>query len=202
MISLIECYLPVFQHGVALHLHTDHFTSYDDYRVESLRLLAEGEATSLKINHREEITIAHFAIVAWLDELVLRANPIWEGEWRNHLLQHELFNTTIGGEIFFRNLEAIDTENIELRKFHLFCLALGFKGEFVYRDQDLNDFIQKEKNKLPNETTIQLLTGSSETGKVSRQGLQAARSKRNKIIFFTLVFILSLLMSLGVLDGA
>lgn len=83
----------------------------------------------------EDIKLAVFAVVAFVDESVLNArNPIF-ADWPRRPLQEELFGHHVAGEIFFQNLKDLlgrsDSQDLAdvLETYHL-CLLLGFAGRY------------------------------------------------------------------------
>lgn len=83
----------------------------------------------------EDIRLATFAAVAFLDESVLNSqNPIF-ADWLRKPLQEELFGTHIAGEVFFQNLQQLLGRNdsvdlADLLEVHYLCLLLGFGGRY------------------------------------------------------------------------
>lgn len=83
----------------------------------------------------EDVQLAVFAIVAFLDESILNLqNPVF-ADWPRRPLQEELFGHHVAGEIFFQNLAKIqardDTqETMDLLEAYYLCLLLGFAGKY------------------------------------------------------------------------
>jgi type VI secretion system protein ImpK len=83
----------------------------------------------------EDLRVATFAVVAFLDETILNSqNPIF-ADWPRRPMQEELFGVHVAGEIFFRNLDRLlgrqDSEPLaDLLEVHQLCLLLGFRGRF------------------------------------------------------------------------
>jgi type VI secretion system protein ImpK len=83
----------------------------------------------------EDVKLATFAAVAFLDESVLNSqNPIF-GDWVRQPLQAEMFGTQIAGEVFFQNLQQLlgrgDSQDLaDLLELHYLCLVLGFGGRY------------------------------------------------------------------------
>jgi type VI secretion system protein ImpK len=78
----------------------------------------------------KETAEARYAIVAFIDERILRSN--WPGrvEWMNKPLQLQLYNEFTAGENFFNRLQILlqsERESPALEVYYL-CLALGFVG--------------------------------------------------------------------------
>jgi len=83
----------------------------------------------------EEIQLATFAVVAFLDESILNSrNPLF-ADWPRKPMQEELFGTHVAGELFFHNLQKLlgqnDSVNLaDLLEVHNLCLLLGFGGRY------------------------------------------------------------------------
>ena len=78
----------------------------------------------------KETAEVRFAIVAFIDERILKSN--WPGrvEWTNRPLQLQLYDTFSAGESFFVRMRALlesERESQALEVYYL-CLALGFVG--------------------------------------------------------------------------
>jgi type VI secretion system protein ImpK len=77
-------------------------------RAELLRMLQQMVSRSRQAGITDkEIAEARYAIVAFIDERVLRSN--WPGrvEWMNQPLQLQLFNEFAAGENFFIRMKAL-----------------------------------------------------------------------------------------------
>lgn len=99
-------------------------------RAELLRMLQQMVSRCRQAGITDkEIAEARYAIVAFIDERVLRSN--WPGrvEWMNQPLQLQLFNEFAAGENFFIRMKALIQagESRSLEVYYL-CLALGFVG--------------------------------------------------------------------------
>lgn len=150
MSILLNPYLPVFQLGVDVLLYPQKHGSFATFRQESINRIDNALAELETLSEESEIKQTHFAVVIWLDEIVLRSASNWISEWRNDLLQTRLFNTSIGGSEFFLRLDAIDAGNKHVRQVYLFCLLMGFRGKYVYEDPDLlRQRIEEERSCLP-----------------------------------------------------
>jgi type VI secretion system protein ImpK len=83
----------------------------------------------------DDVRLATFAAVAFLDESVLNSqNPIF-GDWLRKPLQEELFNVHIAGETFFQNLQQLLGRNdsadlADVLEIHHLCMLLGFCGRY------------------------------------------------------------------------
>ena len=84
---------------------------------------------------QEDVRLATFATVAFLDESVLNSQNPNFADWLRKPLQEELFGTHIAGEVFFQNLEQLlgrtDSPDLaDLLEIHYLCLLLGFGGRY------------------------------------------------------------------------
>jgi type VI secretion system protein ImpK len=83
----------------------------------------------------DDVRLATFAAVAFLDESILNSqNPIF-GDWLRKPLQEELFGTHIAGETFFQNLQQLlarqDSPDLaDVLEVHHLCMLLGFCGRY------------------------------------------------------------------------
>ena len=84
---------------------------------------------------QDDVRLATFASVAFLDESVLNSQNPHFADWLRKPLQEELFGTHIAGEVFFHNLEQLlgRTDSMDLAdllEVHYLCLLLGFGGRY------------------------------------------------------------------------
>lgn len=83
----------------------------------------------------EDIQLAIFAVVAFLDETILNLrNPIF-ADWPRQPLQEELFGHHIAGEVFFQHLQKALGRNdnhvtADVLEIYYLCLLLGFAGRY------------------------------------------------------------------------
>jgi type VI secretion system protein ImpK len=83
----------------------------------------------------EDVKLAIYAVVVFLDESVLNSRHPAFAEWPRRPLQEELFGGHMGGETFFQNLHTLlarqDTDDLaDLLEVHQLCLLLGFEGRY------------------------------------------------------------------------
>lgn len=101
---------------------------------EALRL-ADQEARQ-KGYSGDEVKLAIFAVVAFLDESVLNSpNPTF-ASWASRPLQEELFGGHLAGEAFFTNLESLlrandSPSNADVLEVYQLCLLLGYQGRYT-----------------------------------------------------------------------
>jgi len=93
---------------------------------------------------------AQYIMVVLADEIFL--NLAWVGakEWRLSLLEGQIFQTQIAGELFFKKIDALfDAHNAtryELGQLYLMALSLGFRGH--YRTHDTSNRVHWYQDQL------------------------------------------------------
>ncbi len=83
----------------------------------------------------EQVRLAVFAYIAFLDESVLNSGlPIF-AEWPRQPLQEEIFGEHMAGETFFRHLQELlarqDSPDLaDVLEVFVLCMLLGFRGKY------------------------------------------------------------------------
>jgi len=77
----------------------------------------------------ESYVEARFAVLAWLDELVLNSPWPHRAQWQHLMLTH--YGTLNAGNQFFERLERLPAAARDVREVYYFCLVLGFEGKFA-----------------------------------------------------------------------
>ena len=100
-------------------------------QVDALLAAAKAQAQNAGIDE-VDTTEAVFAVVAWIDEMML-ATP-WSGVdgWKRQLLQRRYFNVSNAGVTFFTRMDALSQHQSEVREVYFYCLCLGFAGRYGY----------------------------------------------------------------------
>lgn len=79
-----------------------------------------------------DLAEARYALVAFVDEQVLKSNWPGRGEWMGHPLQLELYREYTAGENFFNRMRILMQQggaSLALEIYYL-CLVLGFRGAY------------------------------------------------------------------------
>jgi type VI secretion system protein ImpK len=81
----------------------------------------------------EDFTEAKYAIAAFIDEQVLRADWPGRNQWLARPLQFVFFNENTAGEGFFSHMQALQaqTHRAHVLEIYYLCLALGFQGQYA-----------------------------------------------------------------------
>lgn len=83
----------------------------------------------------EDIELAIFAVVAFLDESILNTRLPVFADWPRQPMQEERYGHHVAGEIFFQNLQKLlgrtDSQELaDLLEVYYLCLLLGFAGKY------------------------------------------------------------------------
>jgi type VI secretion system protein ImpK len=82
-----------------------------------------------------DIRETHFAVVAFLDEIILNSNDPVRAEWERRTLQEELAGKTVAGVAFFEKLDRFaerrdSSQLADILEVFALCLLLGFQGRY------------------------------------------------------------------------
>jgi type VI secretion system protein ImpK len=108
----------------------------ENFRSRMKQALREiASAAARKGYSAEDVQEANFAVVAFLDESVLTADPC-ASEWAQKSLGEDLFGQRSAGEVFFKRLETLranrDSASLaEVLEVYYLCLLLGYEGKFA-----------------------------------------------------------------------
>jgi type VI secretion system protein ImpK len=94
--------------------------------------------------------LAFFAVVALLDESVLRLQNLAFADWAQRPLQEELFGHNRAGEVFFEHLRTLlaqqdSQETADCLEVYCLAMQLGFKGRYALSSSDTDYFLSQVK---------------------------------------------------------
>ncbi|HLJ17608.1 MAG TPA: DotU family type IV/VI secretion system protein [Bryobacteraceae bacterium] len=102
----------------------------------------------------EDVELASFAAIAFLDESILNLRSPIFADWPRQPLQEERYGHHIAGEIFFQNLQKLlarsDSQELaDLLEIYQLCLLLGFAGRYSMGGRgELRVFLQQTAEKI------------------------------------------------------
>lgn len=111
-------------------------TDAQKFRADMKAALKRAEKDGLSRGYRpDDVRLATFAIVAFLDESILNSSNPAFSDWSRMPLQEEMYGHQLAGETFFQNLESLtargDSQDLgDLLEVYLLCLLLGYKGRY------------------------------------------------------------------------
>lgn len=104
-----------------------------DPHEERLHIKGWLDRAERKLGQRVDWELAKYALVSWIDEMLIEAP--WEGRrwWTENALEVELFGTGLANEQFYlKAKEAATLPRRDALEVYYVCVVLGFRG--LYRD--------------------------------------------------------------------
>jgi len=123
---------PVFLYVLGLldRISSDENPSPQD---EQARIEAVLDRAGLAVGHSAEWELAEYALLCWIDEVLIESP--WSGHswWLNNTLEFKRRKTTLANEQFYvRAKEASTLKSRDALEVFYVCAVLGFRG--LYRD--------------------------------------------------------------------
>jgi type VI secretion system protein ImpK len=121
---------------VRMQSRRQHVSDAETFRRRTKTALQEVERDAMAAGYDgQDIKDTHFAVVAFLDSVVLNSSEPIRAEWVRKTLQEELFGQTDAGEVFFVKLDGFrsrrDSQQLaDILEVYLLCLLLGFEGRY------------------------------------------------------------------------
>ncbi|MCL4844028.1 MAG: DotU/TssL family secretion system protein [Bryobacteraceae bacterium] len=119
-----------------LRAHRQQVNDAEQFRNQVRQAIRTADQDAKRLGYVEDdIKLAIFAVVAFLDESILNLqNPVF-ADWVRKPLQEELFGRHTAGEIFFDQLKHLlgrreTPELADLLEVYQLCLLLGFVGRY------------------------------------------------------------------------
>jgi type VI secretion system protein ImpK len=89
----------------------------------------------------EDVRLATFAVVAFLDESILNSNNPIFADWPRMPLQEELFGVHTAGEMFFQCIDRLMAKSdtpaaVDVLEIYDLCMLLGFRGRYSMSGQE------------------------------------------------------------------
>jgi type VI secretion system protein ImpK len=134
--NLAYCFQEVLTVGERLRANRQHVSDAESFRHQVREAIKTSAEEARRPGYSgEDIQLATFAVVAFLDESILNMhNPVF-ADWPRRPLQEEYFGHHVAGEIFFQNLDKIlqrnDSQDMgDLLEVYQLCMLLGFAGKY------------------------------------------------------------------------
>jgi type VI secretion system protein ImpK len=146
-----------------------------------------------------DVRDAHFAVIAFLDEVILNSKEAVRTEWAQKTLQQDLFGTTDAGVVFFEKLEQFrsrrDSEQLaDVLEVYLLCLLLGFEGRYTGRRGELQGLIESLRMRVeyirgPASHVAEVLPAPTTLPVSNRTDRRLAFATLGLVIFTLLLFL-------------
>lgn len=122
--------------GERLRSHRQQVSDAAAFREQIWEAVKAAQAEAMRWGYgSDDIELALFAVIAFLDESILQLHAPVFVDWPRMPLQQQRYGHDIAGEVFFQNLQKIlaRTETHELAdllEVYYLCLLLGFAGRY------------------------------------------------------------------------
>lgn len=140
---------------VRLQSQRQHIPDAESFRRRTITMLQEVEQVAVAAGYDvRDVKDTHFAVVAFLDSVVLNSKDPVRAEWERKTLQEELFGKSDAGVVFFEKLEHFrsrrDSEQLaDIVEVYLLCLLLGFEGRYSGAARgELDGIIQRARMRI------------------------------------------------------
>jgi type VI secretion system protein ImpK len=122
---------------VRLRANPQTVSDADSFRAQMISALRNVEAEGRQKGYSgDDMRLAIFAVVAFLDESVLNSRSAIFSSWPRKPLQEEMFGGHVAGETFFVNVEQLLKANdsvtvADVLEVYQLCLLLGYQGRYT-----------------------------------------------------------------------
>lgn len=127
------------------------------FREMVIEILRQADRTARTQQYSaESVRLAMFAVVAFIDESVLKLGGDVFADWVRKPLQEAMFGVALAGNIFFDHVDRLiqqpdSAELADVLEVHQLCLMLGFRGRYSAGMQsDLRAVISTLKDRIDN----------------------------------------------------
>lgn len=127
----------------------------ESFRTGIKQVLSAAEQEARQAGYgADDVRLALFAVIAFLDETVLNSRQPMFADWPRRPLQEEVFGVHMAGELFFQYLQQLlgrqDSEDLaDVLEVYELCLLLGFKGRYsASRGTELQVFSSQVSQKI------------------------------------------------------
>lgn len=173
---LAEIFAPCFTLILQLRA-TEEFGDAEVLRRRIKDLLDDAEREALRTGvSPDNIQMAKFALVAFIDETILSSDWSQKDDWVSTPLQLELYDQYDAGEVFFDRLEQLRQNpkaNAEALEVYYLCMTLGFKGKYQLHEQEryreIIETTYEELSRLPGMGTKDLAPHGKPRGQVAQE---------------------------------
>ena len=140
---------------VRLQSQRQRITDGESFRRRTKATLQEVEQVAVAAGYDvRDVRDTHYAVVAFLDSVVLHSKDPVRAEWERKTLQEELFGKSDAGVVFFEKLDHFrsrrDSRQLaDIVEVYLLCLLLGFEGRYSGAARgELDGIIQRARMRI------------------------------------------------------
>ena len=134
--NLALCFQELFTAIVRVRFNLQSVPSAESFRANAKELIRMATQDAAGRGYTgEDVKVAAFAVVAFLDESVLTSKNAVFSTWSRLTLQEELFGEHMAGETFFRYVQLLlsrrdSAETVDVLEVYYLCMLLGYRGRY------------------------------------------------------------------------
>lgn len=134
--NLALCFQELITVGERLRTGRQQVSDSATFRQQLLGAIDQSGETARKLGYpQEDVELATFAVIAFLDESILNLRSPVFADWPKQPLQEQRYGHHIAGEIFFKNLANLlgrndSNELADILEVYYLCMLLGFAGKY------------------------------------------------------------------------
>ena len=141
--------------GERLRSHRQQVNDANAFREQIWEAVKAAQGDALKRGYNgDDIELALFAVIAYLDESILVLHAPVFVDWPRLPLQQQRYGHDIAGEVFFQNLQKIlsrsETHELaDILEVYYLCMLLGFAGRYSIGGRgELGSIMQQTADKI------------------------------------------------------
>ncbi len=134
--NLALCFQELFTAIVRVRFNLQSVPNADTFRANAKNLIRMATQDAAGRGYtNDDVKLAAFAVVAFLDESVLTSKNAVFSTWSRMPLQEELFREHLAGETFFQYLQDMlgrrdSAETVDVLEVYYLCMLLGYRGRY------------------------------------------------------------------------
>lgn len=135
-------YQEVFTVITRLRSNRQRVTDAASFRAQIKGAINAAESSATRKGYApEDVRLASFALIAFLDESILNSNNPIFADWPRMPLQEELFGVHTAGEMFFQCIDRLMAKSdsphaIDVLEIYDLCMLLGYRGKYSLSGQE------------------------------------------------------------------
>jgi type VI secretion system protein ImpK len=152
--NLAFCFQELFTAIVRVRFNLQSVSNADAFRTNAKNLIRMATQDAAGRGYtNEDVKLAAFAVVAFLDESVLSSKNQVFSSWSRMPLQHDLFGVDMAGETFFQYVQLLlsrrdSVETVDVLEVYYLCMLLGFRGRYGFSGEgELRAIMENIKGK-------------------------------------------------------
>lgn len=142
---------PVFRYVIEIQdrLAIGEQPSLSEVREDLVSILAEAQQDATAKALEADFELARYALVYWIDEILINSNWTHASDWRDHILEWTYFRERLGGEQFYEKAKEASARNsTDPLEVFLICVALGFRGALANETEALRTWTENAHRRI------------------------------------------------------